>query len=417
MNKSRVTLLTGTAFLSLALAGTAFAGGFSRGTADTDILYEDGNFNMRSGATYVSPHREFTRNPNPALVGTSYTGDYLIPSAAMKLNLADNFRCAGTFVQNTGGDARYAAPTASGKVLEEFTTYETAATCGVSFDVGPGKLWVLGGGYSESLNYERRNSYAALGLGEGALSLDGRKLGYRIGAAYEIPDLALRGQILYRSGTDYGVTGTATAPAEVLRRATAGTPYEATFQDIVNNYGPNTPVPISAYGVGNLPQSLDIKFQTGIAPGWLAFGGVKWTDWSTLTTLDVRSTVGNLPLSSDKYYWRDGWTVNGGVAHKFSDTVSGLINLTWDRSVGTGYDLQSDAYTAAVGVSLKDKLGGELRGGVGFTYIASAAETKYGLNPNVTDDGGFVGGTFVPGDQAVKAGHAVAFNLGYNIKW
>ncbi|MGB3646207.1 MAG: outer membrane protein transport protein [Mesorhizobium sp.] len=408
----RLKTLMGTALLSLAIGGAAYAGGFSRGTADTDILYEDGNFNMRSGVTYVSPHREFSRNPNPRLVGTRYTEDYVIPSAAIKINLSDNLRCAGTFVNNIGGSAKYEFPAASGKVLEEFTTYETAATCALGFDVGPGRLWVLGGGFGETLDYLRKDSYAAVGLGEGVLDLEGQKYGYRIGAAYEIPEIALRGQIIYRSGTDYGAEGTATAPRGVLYMAlkNQGVP------DVFNPFAGGNPLqstPLDAYGVGSLPQSVELKFQTGIAPDWLAFGAVKWTDWSSLTRLDVRSVEGDMLLLSDEYYWRDGWTVTGGLGHKFNDTFSGLVSLTWDRGVSTGYDLQGDVYTAAVGVTMKDRIGGELRGGVGLSYLASVAETKYGVNPNITDsdlDGRH-------GDQAVKAGYAFAFNLSYSLKW
>lgn len=406
MCNPRSKTLLGAGFLSLALMGAAHAGGFSRGTANTDILFEEGNFNMRTGVTFVSPTREYTKNPNPALVGTSYTEDYVIPSAAVKFNFTDNLRCAGTFVQNNGGSAKYDFPTASGKTMEEFTTYETAATCGVNFDVGKGRLWLLGGGYVENFNYRRENSYAALGLGDAALDLEGQEVGYRVGAAYEIPEIALRGQIMYRSGTDYGADGMLHAPAGVLYAALAkqGVP------DAVNPFfgiPPSIQVPVPAIGVGSLPQSVDIKFQTGVAPGWLAFGAVKWTDWSALTTLDVRAAATGTPITSDLYYWKDGWTVTGGIGHAFNDTVSGLVSLTWDRGVSTGYDLSSDTYTVAVGASVKDKLGGELRGGVGFTYITSAAETKYGADPNATDFG----------DQAVKAGYAVAFNVGYAIKW
>lgn len=404
MNNSRLKALAGVGFLSLVMGGTAYAGGFARGTADTDLIYEEGNFNMRSGVTFVSPRREFTKNPRAALVGTSYTDDYVIPSAAIKFNLADNLRCVGTLVQNNGGSTKYAVPTFSNKTLEEFTTYESAATCGVSFDVGQGKAWLLGGGYVESFDYHRENFYGP--LGGATLDLDGRKYGYRIGAAYEIPEIALRGQIMYRSGTSYGAGGMLTAPAGVLALATAGTPLAAVFNGVVLRDGPGAPVPVDALGIGKLPQSVDIKFQTGIAPGWLAFGAVKWTDWSSNTTLDVRASLTGTQITSDKFFWRDGWTVTGGVGHKFNDAVSGLVSLTWDRGVGTGWDLQGDSYTVAAGASLKDKLGGELRGGVGYTYLASVTETK-----------NFDPATGADLNQAVKAGHAVALNLGYSIKW
>ena len=401
MTNLRIKALLGAGCMSLALIGTANAGGFSRGSADTDIIFEQGNFNMRTSVTYVTPKRKFSKNGNPALVGTDYAEDYVIPSAAVKFNLTDNLRCAGTLVNNNGGNAKYESPTLSGKISEEFTTYESALTCGVGFDVGKGRLWVLGGGFMEKFDYSRVNSYAALGLGNATLDLEGQEYGYRLGAAYEIPDIALRGQVMYRSGTKYGADGGLTAPAAVLAKATAGTPLQARFLQIIQQAGPNAPVPVDAIGVGNLPQSVEFKLQTGVAPGWLAFGSVKWTDWSQLTTLDVRSKIGDVTVSSDKYFWKDGWTVTGGVGHAFNDQLSGFASLTWDQGVGTGWDIIGDTYTLAVGGSYKDGMGGEFRGGIGFSYLGSGEETQYAPGTN----------------QAVKSGYAFALNGGYSVKW
>lgn len=391
MGGSNLKLLLGAGLVSLAAINAAQAGGFARGNADTDILFDDGNFNMRTGVTYVAPHRELSKVPvtgTQKLLGTSYTDSYVVPSVALKINLADNLRCAGTFVQNNGGSSSYDYATVSGKLVEDVATYETAATCGVGLDAGKGRFWLLGGGYVETLDYHRADSYAAYGFGDGALDLSGREYGYRVGAAYEIPEIGLRGQIMYRSGTSYGAEGTATGPMGVFVPG-----------------GPDIPITMDAIGTGKLPQSVDLKFQTGIAPGWLAFGSVKWADWSTLTELNVRSSATGQIITTNKYYWRDGWTVTGGVGHAFNDNASGFMSLTWDRGVGTGWDLSSDSYTLAMGGSLKDKFGGELRGGAGFTYLTSAAETKnFGSGG---DDR----------NQAVKAGYALAFNLGYSIKW
>ena len=120
------------AFLaSASVLSAAQAGGFARGTADTDILFEEGNFNIRSGATYVNPTRKFTVNANPALVGTSYTDAYAIFSGAVKLNVNDDLRCAATFSQPYGGAVSYVSPSLpSGKRSENFTINEMGVTCG-----------------------------------------------------------------------------------------------------------------------------------------------------------------------------------------------------------------------------------------------------------------------------------------------
>lgn len=424
MTTLRIKALLGAGCMSLAMIGSANAGGFSRGSADTDILFEQGNFNMRSSVTYVTPTRKFSKNGNPALVGTDYAEDYVIPSAAVKFNLTENLRCAGTLVNNNGGNANYASPTVSGKLQEEFTTYESALTCGVGFDAGQGKVWLLGGGFMENFEYHRENSTGTLpggvALPNAVLNLDGREYGYRIGAAYEIQDIALRAQLMYRSGTSYGATGTLAAPTAAILGAQAralGQQAQAaaaggnlllakqlqdraqlTLQSAMAAAAAGKTSEAPATGTGNLPQSVEFKLQSGIAPGWLAFGAVKWTDWSVQKELLVNSAISN---TEDKYFWKDGWTVTGGIGHAFNDKVSGFAALTWDQGVGTGYDITGDTYTLAVGGSYKDGIGGEFRGGLGFSYLGSGEETKYAAGQN----------------QAVKAGYAFAFNGGYSLKW
>jgi long-chain fatty acid transport protein len=147
--------------------------------------------------------------------------------------------------------------------------------------------------------------------------------------------------------------------------------------------------------------------QSGVAPGWLVYGTVKWTDWSVLQNLTVIT-----PLSTqiDQYQWRDGWTVTGGVGHAFNDMISGTMSLTWDRGVSTGWDLKGEVWTLALGASLKDKIGGEFRGGIGLSYLASVAETQYA-------------NAVIPGDihsgfnQSTDNGYAISFNAGYSLHW
>ncbi len=381
MNGSHLKGLLAAGCFSVALTSVAQAGGFSRGTADTDILFEDGNFNMRAGVTYVSPSREFSKvqAASPGLLGTSYTDDYIVPSAAIKFNLTDNFRCAGTMVDNNGGSAVYAVPKPSGKLEEDFTTNEKALTCAVKFDVGKGSLWLLGGGYMEDFDYNRVNALPIPGA-FAHLELEGQEFGYRIGAAYTIPEIAFRAQLMYRSGTSYGASGTLSVPGALIG-------------------SPAPTVPLPAVGTGHLPQTVEFKLQSGIAPGWLAFGSAKWSDWSVQNELLVTTPIPGIG-SRDVYNWKDGWTITGGIGHAFTDRISGLVSLTWDQGVSTGYDFSSDTYTVAVGASVKDQLGGELRGGVGLSYLTAAEVTK-------GSDVGF----------AVDSGYAVAASLGYSIKW
>jgi long-chain fatty acid transport protein len=370
MNISRLKALLGATALTIVAAGAAQAGGFSRGTADTDILFEEGNFNIRTGVTYVNPTRKYSKNLlNPQLVGVDYADSYAIPSAAVKFNILEDLRCAGTFTQSFGGGATW--PTPSGPVAkldEDFHVNEFAATCGYKVDLSKGRIWLIGGAFVESLEY---NLVAGAGAIDGTLK--DNNVGWRAGIAYEIPEIALRAQLLYRSGFNVEATGSAL----YLGAAT-----------------------LPANGTAELPQSVELKFQTGVAPGWLAYGNVKWTDWSV--TKELVLNVPALGLSSrNEYYWQDGWTITGGVGHAFTDKISGTAFVSWDRGVGTGWDLTADTYSIGVGASMKDALGGELRLGGAAIYMGEVSETKY-----------------VPVlNRTVQADWGLALSAGYSVKW
>lgn len=383
----RLSFLGCSALSVLMMVAGAQAGGFSRGTADTDILFEEGNFNFRAGATIVVPSQKLTAapvgSPNPgALVGTNYLDSYVIPSVAVKFRITDSFSCAGTFTQPHGGSTSYAAPFGvSGKLSEDLSLSEFGATCALFFDAGPGRFAVLGGGFVETLDYDLDATPPGLGGAPLNIGLSGTDYGWRAGVAYEVPDIAFRAQLLYRSGTSYGATGTATSPIFPVLGA------------------PGTTMP--ATGTGELPQSVELKVQSGIAPGWLAFGSIKWMDWSVNETLNV-NVPGTPVAAPNDYFWRDGWTVTAGIGHAFNERVSGLVSVQWDRGVATGYDLRTDKWLLAGAARIKDDIGGELRIGAGAVYLTSAETDKPGAR--------FFG-------AAADSGWAGIFSASYSVNW
>jgi long-chain fatty acid transport protein len=425
-------LLAGCAIL--AAVGTATAGGFSRGTADTDLLFEEGNFNMRAGVTYVAPQRGYetlTAPPGAAFAGIApgtvfngtdgdYSDPYAVPSAAVKFNLSEDLRCAGTLTQAFGAGSSY-GPQAiafggyadgTGTVNEGFETYEFGGTCGYKFDLAKGRAWILGGAFIEDFSYSQTVRFFgpvlnvgllqagvpapqaaflsnALNGTDATLKFDGDyQAGFRIGAAYEIPEIALRVQLMYRSEVNHTADGTFTTALDGL-----------TGQGV-------------SEGKGTLPQSVELKAQSGIAPGWLAFGSVRWTDWSVLDTLDYTITGGPLPgVRELEYFFRDGWTVTGGIGHAFSESISGVVGLTWDRGVSTTEDTLSDSYTVAAGVSLKDKLGGEVRFGGALSYLTAAS---------VPAEASQQVGVYNPGNSfaySVDGDWVYALSAGYKLAW
>ncbi|WP_051541023.1 OmpP1/FadL family transporter [Ahrensia sp. 13_GOM-1096m] len=375
------------------LATAANAGGFSRGTADTDILYEDGNFVSRSSMTFVSPKQNLTSQGYGASESSDLLESYVIPSFAMKLEPVEDIACAGTYTTPFGGKSDYSGTTlgfdvttakTTGSVKQDFVTNELGLTCGVSFNAGPGKFTILGGAFYQSLDFEQLIGYSPkLGGPTLALRLSDHGYGYRVGAAYEIPEIALRAQLMYRSAVNVDATGT----LDILSGGTAN-PF--------------------ATGKATFPQSVELKVQSGVAPGWLVYGGVKWTDWSVFDVLEYNAT--GTPASLN-FFWKDGWTINGGVAHQLNDALAVTAGLTWDRGVGTGHDLQeSDVWTASAGASFKPSENVEFRGGVGYSWFGAASQ-------DFTAGGGVGSSVPAPGIKTAESGSAIGVNISAKIKF
>lgn len=389
--KSTAALLVGSAAIALAAASSAYAGGFQRGTADTDILYEKGPVNFRVGTTYVSPKRGFTSINGVSGDFGDYTGDYNLPSVAIEYG-TDVFGCAGTFTKSFAAEADYSGSpggalppaVAGGSRVQslEFNSNEFGATCRLSYNANFGRLSLLGGVFAEDFNFNGTSTLnqplAALAPGvtlavPGSISVDERgdyKVGYRVGAAYEIPDIALRTQVLYRSEIRHDdiegtgallATGAPFLQAGAARltiqqavgagilpaAAAAGLPTDGTTLAAGLPATANTAIS---------PQSLYLNAQTGIAPGWLALGSFRWTDWST--NEEFVTSVAGRPGSVSPYHWRDGYTATLGIGHAFTDDIAGAITLGYDRGVSTGSETTyTDLYTVSGGFSFKGKIG------------------------------------------------------------
>jgi long-chain fatty acid transport protein len=75
--------------------------------------------------------------------------------------------------------------------------------------------------------------------------------------------------------------------------------------------------------------------------------------------------------------YRDGWTISGGVGHKFNDQWSGAVTVTWDRGTSQGFGTQTDTWTLGTGVSYSPTENVELRlaGALGILTSGSSGLT------------------------------------------
>ncbi|MDM9629564.1 OmpP1/FadL family transporter [Rhizobium sp. S152] len=317
------------------LAQPSFAGGLERGGYNIDLLFDQSRFSAQSALIYVMPQRKLKNvqdvdptngvpsGPNSA----DDTENYVVPYAGFKGGMGD-VDClvdySEPFGAHTNPGQNWAG--ANSNVETKISSHNYAATCSYKFDAGQGQMRLIGGAFYQEIEGFQEKLLAPIPNGTGRLDMSDRSWGWRVGVAYEIPEYALRASLVYNSKVKYdNLTGTV---------------------NLTNVGGPIIPVTGSA----EAPDSLELKLQSGIAPDWLAFGSVKWTNWSVLQSVPFSNASG-IEITSLDLAYRDGWTVTGGIGHKFNDQWTGAVSLTWDRGTSDGYGTQTDTWTLGVGAA------------------------------------------------------------------
>ena len=382
------------------VASAAQAGGLERSGYNIDLLFDPSDYAAEATATYVNPQRklknvEDTDTANTDILGGTFGGgnlnyrpstaddteSYWAPRIGVKAALGDSIDCMADYSQpwgaHTNPGKNWAGANNNIETKVESDNY--AATCSYKWEMGPGYFRVIGGGfYQEVGGFKERlvqdYTFAPFPLstfsGVGRLELEDSGWGWRTGVAYEIPEYAMRASLVYNSAVDLDdLSGFID-----LRQLAFPNPFPV---------GPPliTGTKYDVRGSASMPDSLELKVQSGIAPGWLAFGSIKWTDWSQLqvVTFCPATISPTTPCTSLDLLYRDGWTVTGGIGHKFNDQWSGAVSLTWDRGTSQGYGAQTDTWLLGTGVSYTPTENVELRlaGSVGILTSGSSGPVDF----------------------------------------
>lgn len=375
------------AAVALLTATSAHAGGLERGGYNIDLLFDPSDYAAEAAATYVNPQRKLNnvRDTDPAdgslnarpSNGIRATEGYWVPRIGLKASIGDAVDCMADYSEPWGAHLNQGLNWAGANenIETKIESRNYATTCSYSFDVGPGQLRVIGGGFYQELSgFQDRLAFAMPAgspiNGVGHLNLKADGWGWRAGLAYEIEEYALRTSLVYNSAVDLDdITGT----LDLTQVPGAVRPGVTGFSH-------------SVFGSVSMPDSLEFKFQTGVAPGWLVFGSVKWTDWSQLQSVPFCPTAlrsagcstrtpanPSNELTSLDLLYRDGWTISGGVGHKFNEQWSGALSLTWDRGVSTGLGTHSDTWTLGAGVSYAANENVEFRVGGALGLLTSGS--------------------------------------------
>ena len=136
--------------------------------------------------------------------------------------------------------------------------------------------------------------------------------GYLLGAAYERPEIALRVALTYYSKISYDLS-----TAETIIPFTTGVPQTQDTKTDVDT-----------------PQSVQLDFQTGVAPKTLVFGYVRWVDWSEFAISPPVYEEAIAPLLGGPRplvdYADDWWTYNLGIGRQLTDALAGSLSITYE---------------------------------------------------------------------------------------
>ncbi len=183
--------------------------------------------------------------------------------------------------------------------------------------------------------------------------------------SYEMPDYALRASFIYNAGSSLmrRIAGTIDVTEIPARFANPLLPFAGRVIDVS--------------GTATMPQSAEFRFRIQVSPrtGSLSArcNGVHWSVLQVVGFCSVtvtNCTAANYATSLDLMF-RDGWTISGGVGHKFNEQWSGQVQLSWDRGTSTGLTTQTDTWLLSTGVSYTPNDKFEIRAGGAVGMLTS----------------------------------------------
>jgi len=340
-------------------------------------LFQPGNYAEVSYG-YLSP--EVGGRDSSGNQVTEMAKDYQITSATLKLQPNDQYSFALIYDEPFGADAEFQGTnnfvSSNGqRTSVELQSHNLTALVGFkptpNFTVyaGPALQYMKGEVALRGSAYQVFDGYDARIRGDAGL-------GYVAGTAFEIPDIALRVALTYRSEVEHSFdtreTNTFPQAAAVrlagvnaqLDQVTAGLGLVAAgLQQLPNDpallarqatlqgqsqqlqagqaqLAPLTRLPQQSRGktVIQTPQSVNLDFQTGIMADTLLFGNVRWVEWSAVTVRPpmfgtTATAAAGRPLNLLDYT-DDQWSASLGVGRKLNSQWAANVSVGWDGGAG-----------------------------------------------------------------------------------
>ena len=391
-----------TAMILATLPATGvFAAALDRSGQSISAFLQPGNY-FEAGISVLDPNVSGkVRNgytPHAALPASSaglqntsvgeMAGDYYFPSAALKLQVTDNFSFGLIYDQPFGAEAEYSTGTQKTTALPgplaplgnqglfhngtEGTSVEVKSqsismlfgyqpTENFNFYAGPvyqtikGNVQLRGAAYGGSATFGSYNADIKE-IGD---------LGWLAGAAYQIPDIALKASVTYRSEIDHSTLWNETFNAPSLFAGLNAVPSKETTI--------------------TTPQSVNLDLQSGIMADTVAFANIRWVNWKDFSIQPDKFTTASknpaVQASTGKpefalvAYTDDQWSVNAGVGRKVTDKWAGNVSVGWDSGAGNPVSTLGPTegyWNLGVGVQYSPTPATFIAGGVKYFWLGDA---------------------------------------------
>lgn len=201
--------------------------------------------------------------------------------------------------------------------------------------------------------------------------------GWLAGFAYQIPEIALKASVTYRSEIEHEANAKETLPslaALSLIDATLGPIYANAIENADGKSKFTT------------PQSVNIDLQSGIMQDTVAFLNVRWVDWSEFALRPLKfgmlsEVVGGLdsvnrPNGFDIVkYDKDQWSATAGVGRKLSEKWAGNVSVGWDSGAGNPVSTLGPTegyWNVGLGVQFSPTPATFIAGGVKYFWLGDA---------------------------------------------
>ena len=338
---------------------------------------EDKNY-VEASMTAVDPEVSGkVRNDRPDLVNNPdlNTGDmaesFQYYNAALKFQIAPKVSFGLIYDQPFGADAQYPLKSNSTFSDNEMTLQGTTVdvdsqNVSMLFGFQPDPHFNLyAGGVYQTVkgNVALRGNSMSIFNGYDANFKEDSSVGWLAGFAYQIPEIALKAAITYRSEIKHSMDANETI---------FGQPLEITSSSTTNI---------------TTPQSVNLDFQTGVYKDTLAYLNARWVNWKDFvirpTQFGALSELAIAELSQGTYmggfnlddHQKDQWNVTLGVGHQFTEKWSASTDVSWDSGTGNPSSILNPTeggWGLGVGVQYNPAPNYFIAGGVRYTWIGDA---------------------------------------------